>query len=129
MKIKQSSRSRLLSINWFSDIGNSLSDSGYSLANSLIEAETYIGGPEWENVTLEESNKISGYLSVKHTVKFQDWNKLIKESKDFFEKELLAIIPPLCGLDNTLLHQCLEWDIIHYLVEDAYKENLKEPFF
>jgi len=129
IKIQQSSISRLLSLNWFSDIGNSLSESGYSLANSLMEAETYLGGPEWENVTLEESNKISAYLSVNHTVIFQDWNKLIKESKDFFEKELLAIIPHLNGFDNTLLRQCLEWDIIHYLVEDAYKENLKEPFF
>lgn len=43
-----------------------------------MEAETYLGGPEWENVTLEDSNKISGYLSVKYTVIFQDWNKLIK---------------------------------------------------
>jgi hypothetical protein len=94
-----------------------------------MEAETFLGGPEWENVTLEGANKILSYLSVKHTVIFQDWNKLIKESKDFFEKELLAIIPHLNGFDNTLLHQCLEWDIIHYLVEDSYKENLKEPFF
>lgn len=129
MKIQQSSKSRILSINWFSNIGNSISGSGYSLANSLMEAETYLASPEWENVTLEESNKISGYLSVKHTVIFQDWNKLIKESKAFFEKELLTIIPHVSGFDNTLLHQCLEWDIIHYLVEDAYKNNLKGPFF
>ena len=129
MKIQQSSKNRLLNINWFSEIGKPFSDTGYSLANSLMEAEIYLASAEWENVTLEESNKISSYLSVKHTIIFQDWNNLIKESKAFFEKELLTIIPHLSSFDNTLLYQCLEWDIIHYLVEDAYEKNLKEPFF
>ena len=129
MKIQQSSKNRLLNINWFSNIGNRFSDTGYSLANSLRQAETYLASPEWENVTLEESNKISGYLSVDHTVIFQDWNMLIKESKTFFENELLATIPHLSSFDNTLLYQCLEWDIIHYLVEDVYKKYLRGPFF
>lgn len=35
----------------------------------------------------------------------------------------------LSGFDNMLLHQCIEWDVIHYLIEGFYSEKLKVPLF
>lgn len=120
---------RVLNINWFSEIGKQWITSENINANSLIDAEAYLASPEWESVTLEESNKISGYLSIKDSIIFQEWNGLIKEAKLFFQKDVLRGVPHINNFDNRLLHQCMEWDVVHYLVEEAYKEKLKRPFF
>ncbi|MFG1175847.1 hypothetical protein AAFN90_20105 [Erwiniaceae bacterium CAU 1747] len=129
MKISKLATERLLNINWLSDIGNKISVSDVILAMSLNEAENYFSDPEWESVTLEESNEISGYLATKYTTIFQDWNDVAKEAKLFFTNDIKPKIPHLNDFDNTLLHQCIEWDVIHYLIEDFYSEKLKAPLF
>ncbi|WP_261643484.1 hypothetical protein [Erwinia mallotivora] len=50
---------------------------------------------------------------------------MIKTAKVFFKNNILKLIPDLDGFDNILMKQCIEWDIVHYLVEDAYKDKLK----
>ncbi|CNK32776.1 Uncharacterised protein [Yersinia aldovae] len=129
MKISKLATERLLNINWLSDLGNKISVSDVILAMSLNEAENYLSDPEWENVTLEKSNEISGYLATKHTAIFQDWNDVAKEAKLFFTNDIKPKIPHLNDFDNTLLHQCIEWDVIHYLIEYFYSEKLKAPLF
>ncbi|CNF23360.1 Uncharacterised protein [Yersinia nurmii] len=129
MKISKLATERLLNINWLSDVGNKISVSDVILAMSLNEAGNYLSDPEWENVTLEESNEISGYLATKYTAIFQDWNEVAKEAKLFFTNDIKPKIPNLNDFDNTLLHQCIEWDIIQYLIEDFYSEKLKTPLF
>ncbi|CAM3682334.1 MULTISPECIES: hypothetical protein [Yersinia] len=129
MKISKLATERLLNINWLSDIGNKISVSDVILAMSLNEAGNYLSDPEWENVTLEESNEISGYLATKYTAIFQDWNDVAKEAKLFFTNDIKPKIPNLNDFDNTLLHQYIEWDVIHYLIEDFYSEKLKTPLF
>lgn len=129
MKISKLATERLLNINWLSGVGNKISVSDVILAMSLNEAENYLSDPEWENVTLEESNEISGYLATKHTTIFQGWNDVAKEAKLFFTNDIKPKIPHLNSFDNTLLHQCIEWDVIHYLIEDFYSEKLKAPLF
>lgn len=129
MNINRNVCDRLNNINWFSRLGERYSVPNVKLAVSLDEANDCLSSPEWENVTLEESNNISGYLSAKHQIIFQEWNELAKEAKDFLRNELVRKIPHLDGFDNKLLLQCLEWDVVHYLIEDAYKDNLKKPLF
>ncbi|CAK7067815.1 MAG: hypothetical protein MESAZ_01976 [Saezia sanguinis] len=129
MKISQLAVDRLLKINWLSEIGKEFTVSNMVLAKSLNETEHYLATSEWENVTLEESNKISGYLAVRHTVIFQEWNELAKKAKSFFINDIIFRIPHLSGFNNTLLHQCLEWNIVHYLIEDTYRGKLTKPLF
>ncbi|KHT10605.1 hypothetical protein [Pectobacterium carotovorum] len=129
MNLDNHALNKLLGIKWFSRVGEPLLISNITVANSLNEAGVYLSSPDWENVTLEESNEISGYLAVKHTTIFQEWNQLAKDAKVFGKDELLKKIPHLDGFDNVLLLQCIEWDVIHYLIEDAYKDKIKKPLF
>lgn len=129
MNLDNHALNKLLGIKWFSSIGEPPLISNITVANSLGEASVYLSSPDWENVTLEESNEISGYLAVKHTTIFQEWNKLAKDAKVFWKDELLKKIPHLDGFDNVLLLQCIEWDVIHYLIENIYKDKIKKPLF
>lgn len=129
MKISNDAVDRLLKIDWFANVGNQCFIPNVKVAASLNDANFSLSSPDWENVTLEESNEISGYLAVKHTVIFQEWNQLAKDAKVFWKDELLKKIPHLDGFDNVLFLQCIEWDVIHYLIEDAYKDKIKKPLF
>lgn len=129
MNISHHACNRLRNIDWFSSVGEQCVMPNVKLAGTLREANEYLNSPEWESVTLEESNNISGYLAVKHTIIFQEWNKLVKEAKAFLKNELMKHSFDLSGFDNKLLLQCIEWDVVHYLVEDAYKEKLKNSLF
>ncbi|UVO07424.1 hypothetical protein LW347_16280 [Pectobacterium polonicum] len=129
MKISNDAVDRLLKVDWFANVGNQCSIPNIKVAVSLNEANLSLSSLDWENVTLEESNKISGYLAVKHTVIFQEWNNLAKEAKCFLKDKLLKIIPQLNDFDNILLLQCIEWDVVSYLIEDAYKDKIKKPLF
>ncbi|MCL6366102.1 hypothetical protein [Pectobacterium versatile] len=129
MKISNDAVDRLLKIDWFANVGNQCFIPNVKVAASLNDANFSLSSPDWENVTLEESNEISGYLAVKHTVIFQDWNDLAQEAKSFLKDKLLKQIPHLNGFDNVLLLQCIEWDVVSYLIEDAYKDKIKKPLF
>ncbi|KHT27163.1 hypothetical protein [Pectobacterium carotovorum] len=129
MKISNDAVDRLLKIDWFANVGNQCFIPNVKVVASLNDANFSLSSPDWENVTLEESNEISGYLAVKHTVIFQDWNDLAQEAKSFLKDKLLKQIPHLNGFDNVLLLQCIEWDVVSYLIEDAYKDKIKKPLF
>ncbi|MDV7003174.1 hypothetical protein [Dickeya solani] len=129
MKISNDAVDRLLKIDWFANVGNQCLIPNVKAAASLNDAGFSLSSPDWENVTLEESNEISGYLAVKHTVIFQEWNDLAQEAKSFLKDKLLKQIPHLNGFDNVLLLQCIEWDVVSYLIEDAYKDKIKKPLF
>ncbi|MCG8710950.1 hypothetical protein JHU04_004269, partial [Brenneria sp. 4F2] len=91
MKISNDAIDRLLKIDWFSNVGNQCFILNVKVAVSVNEANLSLSSPDWENVTLEESNEISGYLAVKHTVIYQEWNDLAKEAKSFLKGELLDL--------------------------------------
>jgi len=129
MKISKIATDRLLKVNWFANLGKEINMPDVTLALSLKEAENYLSAPEWEDLTLDRSNEISGYLATKHITLFQDWNDIAKESKLFFNNNIKPVIPHLDGFDNTLLHQCIEWDVIHFLIEDFYSGKLNNSFF
>lgn len=129
MKISNLATERLLKIKWLSMAGNHISMPDVTFAKSLNEAENYLSASEWENATLEEANEISAFLAKRHPALFQEWNDVAKDAKLFFLNEIKSKIIHLNGFDNVLLLQCIEWDVIHYLIEDFYSEKLKSPLF
>lgn len=129
MKISNLATGRLLKIKWLSAVGNHISMLNVMFAKSLNEAENYLSASEWENATLEGANEISAFLANKHPTSFQEWNEVAKEAKLFFLNEIKPKVIHLNGFNNTLLLQCFEWDVIHYLIEDFYSEKLKSPLF
>lgn len=120
---------RVLKIKWFSTVGKPIQDNSLCFEPSIEKVSDLLASPEWENVTLEESNKISGYLAIKHSVIFQNWNNLAKESKVFFDKEIKKSIPTINGINTDLLLQCIQWDVTHYLIESYYCHVLATPLF
>ncbi|MBS9429828.1 hypothetical protein CE143_15995 [Photorhabdus luminescens] len=129
MKISSHSMNRLLSIDWFSNVGNQLKIPSIKIVKSSSDANQYISAPEWEDVTLEAANDISGFLAINHSIVFQNWNNIAKDAKIFLEKEVIEKIPDIDGFDTLILSQCVSWDIVHYLIEDTYKDKLKKPLF
>ncbi|WP_054179701.1 hypothetical protein [Trabulsiella odontotermitis] len=129
MRLSQSVIERLLKIKWFSAVGKETSMPNVMLAMSLDEAQDFLADPQWENVTLEEANAISGYLATKHVTILQEWNDVAKEAKVYFDNDISPKIPQLNDFDNLLLRQCVEWDVMHYLIEDFYSKKLTSPLF
>ncbi|MGG4610742.1 hypothetical protein [Providencia sp. Me31A] len=129
MSILSEKKNRLLNIKWFANIGQPLKEDNVISELSLDKANILLASPEWESVTLEESNKISSYLTIKHNSIFQEWNIVAKEAKKFFDENLKGRIPAIRGFDNILLIQCLQWDLAHYLIESYYSSVLKKSLF
>jgi hypothetical protein len=128
MNISDSARNRIDAINWFSNIGGEYHSAETRLV-ARAEALQLIGEAKWENVTLAAANEISGFLARKYANEFQWWNNLAQQAKSFFHDHLIHKIPAPEGVDKELLMRCIEWDVVHFLIEDAYKENLPHPLF
>jgi hypothetical protein len=88
--------------------------------------------PNWEDITLEASNELTSYLHEKYMNQYTYWNQLIKEAKNFFEREIepqLSLFIEKKNLDQSFV-KCVEWDIINSIMEATYsKFNFKNNFF
>ncbi|WP_426576192.1 hypothetical protein ACP179_16895 [Xenorhabdus stockiae] len=129
MKISNQAMNRLLSINWFYNVGKEINVPNSTLVENYADVNEYISSPEWEYVTLEESNEISGFLAQKYSDIYQYWNDLAIDAKSFINNEVIKNLPEIDGVDPVLLSQCVRWDLMHYLIEDTYKKKLIKPLF
>jgi len=129
IKLSQAAKDRVLAINWLSRVGNLYCDQKINFVQSAKVASKYLSGLEWENTTLKASNAITSFLNKKYIDLYQMWNSLAKEAKIFIDKEVIIKINSQEGLDHTLVVQCIGWDTMHYLIEDAYKSELRELLF
>ncbi|MCG3461560.1 hypothetical protein L7G72_06770 [Xenorhabdus bovienii] len=129
MKISSQAMNRLLSINWFYSVGKEVNVPNSILVKNSADANECISSPEWEDVTLQESNKISGFLAQKYSDIYQYWNVIAIDAKSFINNEIIKNFSDIDGVDPILLSQCVRWDLMHYLIEDTYKEKLTRPLF
>ncbi|MDG0803648.1 hypothetical protein [Pectobacterium polaris] len=128
MNISDFAKKRLEGINWFCCVSQEYSDSFYRVVN-LDDFIISIQSDEWENATLEASNEITGFLAKRHSVIYQEWNKLVKEAKFFVENTVIPSVPNVDRVDMKLIFINIKWDLVHYLLEDAYKDKLKQSLF
>ena len=128
MKISPLAIERLSKINWFVNIGVAVTLPGVIQAQSLSLFIKGLNSDEWESATLEAGNEITGHLAKKHTIKYQYWNSLVKDAKKVVENDIIPkIIFPEC--EKGPMTEKLKWDLVNYLLEDAYSSLLQEPFF
>lgn len=101
---------------------------GIIQAQSLSLFIKELNSDEWECITLAVGNKITDYLAKKHTNKYQYWNSLVKEAKNVVEN---GIIPKITFPESEKgsMTENLKWDLVNYLLEDAYSTFLQELFF
>ncbi|WP_353613691.1 hypothetical protein [Mangrovibacter phragmitis] len=129
MKISQQALDRISNIDWFVNIGKVHNISDVLTEIDAHEAALKLSDPEWEDTTLEASNSISAFLSLKYPKLFEDWNEVAQEAKVFFDVKIAKSISGIPGFDDELLIQCVSWDVIHYLIEDYYKDSLRGELF
>ncbi|WP_017348345.1 hypothetical protein [Pantoea sp. A4] len=129
MNIEKKSLDRIRNINWFSSVGEPVHILDGLLISDPIMAAHELSQPSWEDTTLEASNSISSYISMKYPSIFQGWNNVAKEAKHFFDSEVSLNIPKLDGFDGELVIQCIGWDVVHYFIEDFYKDKISGGLF
>ncbi|WP_145522062.1 hypothetical protein [Yersinia aldovae] len=128
MNISNEAKERLKTISWFSQVGNSLSNTDVILLNSKGFLQS-IESIEWENTTLEARNEITGFLAKKYSVIYQEWNSLADDARNFVENIIIPSVPQINSIDMDLLFTNMKWELVNYLMEDAYKNKLRMPLF
>lgn len=128
MKISQLAIDRLNKINWFVNLGMATTLPGVIQAHSLSLFIKGLKSDEWESATLEAGNEITGFLARKHTNKYQCWNSLVKDAKKVVENDIIPKIT-LPESEKGTMTENLKWDLMNFLLEDAYSSLLQEPFF
>ncbi|AFI89110.1 hypothetical protein EXT68_19640 [Pectobacterium parmentieri] len=128
MKISDCAKKRLKDIDWFANVSAAYDSAFYRVVN-VNDFISSITSNEWENTTLEARNEITGFLARKHTVIYQEWNKLTREASGFVDESIIPLIPKINGVDMDVIFVNLKWDLVGYLVEDAYKDKLRSALF
>ncbi|WP_236330769.1 hypothetical protein [Enterobacter quasihormaechei] len=97
-------------------------------AQSLSLFIKSLNSDEWESATLEAVNEITGYLAIKHTKNINTGTLWSKRPKKVVENDIIPkIIFP--ESEEISMIENLKWDLVNYLLEDAYSSLLREPFF
>ena len=126
MKISQLAIDRLSKIKWLENVGKKPTNLDVITVTWEVFLEK-LSGPEWESLTLDASNEITGLLASKFSTEYQHWNFLVRDAKKILEREIIPAIShhklPTIVIDN------IRWDLINYLMEDTYKDKLKGTLF
>ena len=128
MNISETAKERLAKISWLSQLGKSVDDGFYRVDDIGVFSKS-LESDEWENVTLEARNEITGFLASKHSIVYQKWNLLAGEARDYVEGVILPLVPEVDGVSVNVLHANIKWDLVSYLMEDAYKDKLRFKLF
>lgn len=126
---------RIRNINWFENCGVESSiviNTPKIHVESWIDAKEVYQHPDWEDVTLETSNKLTQFLHDNARSQFREWNNLVNASKVFMDNEVTPKIKEFeqeLGLGQVFI-DCVQWDILHAIMEDAYMScNHNQTFF
>ena len=103
MNINQASIEKLLRINWLSNAGKDSSIPDTIRVKNINAFQINLESEEWENVTLEARNNITGWLAKKHVNAFLEWNKLADAAAIIIESKIVPQIPPIGGICGTIL--------------------------
>ncbi|WP_159990764.1 hypothetical protein [Pelistega ratti] len=130
--ISENIEREILSINWFSQLGKPINKDNISIETNLNKVNEKINSPEWENITLEESNNINSYFLQKNLFSKQDeWDLIAEEGRDFIKNKVIPTIPEINGLTREIIINDISWNLIHFIIEDYYKRKkiIRTSFF
>ncbi len=108
----------LLSVEWFASVRDP------STASAALS-------PEWEDLTLERRNELSGLVAVKLQHRGSEWNKCARAFRLFFDENLAPIVSErlvAARLSPDLL-KCVAWDIVSYMQELNYSDIRRLGFY
>ena len=129
MQLDQTLINRILNIDFLSNVGEKYKD--YIVEANVKNVDKHISTLKWENICLDESGDVSGFLAKNHSDKFQIWNDLVKEAKKLLlpglEEKLNFLIDK--NMLTVKIKQDILFNIIGIVVIGAYKEYVKSPFY
>ena len=136
MEINKEVVDRIKKIKWFKNCGKKLEiplvyDVSYAKdINSVIK---HISSPRWENIGLEEENKLTSYLFKNHPDKYhQVWNCIIKDIKGTILtdiKDNVISIANEFNLDEEAIITQIEWDILGIIMAYTYCDYMEPTFY
>lgn len=135
MKLSTQLLNDISNIQWLANCGNMFTNDNVDMPiqyiNSWENAKKSYQLQKWEDTTLEARNHLTSFLHDKYRTEYTSWNLLVKEAKKFIENELvpqLNLVKEENNLDNLFL-DCVKWDILNAIVEDAYQNCKNRPTF
>ena len=126
----------LMNINWFENCTQNAVLNiryGYEFV-SIKKLEQSLLGVKWQNIELEEVNKLTEYLFHNYSDLYQNkWNTLVVEFKDKhlknFDRLLLAKINEVFGNLSTLVINYVHWDILEIVMASTFEDCLEPTFY
>lgn len=128
MKISRLAVDRLMKIKWLNSVGKPTLLSSVRQVKNDNDFIVHINSMQWENTTLEAGNKISGFLARSYFNLYHNWNPLVREAKNILGNEIIPITSSVL-ISNEMVINNIKWDLVNYLLEDAYKDKLRFKLF
>ena len=135
MEINKDVVDRIKRIKWFKNCGNKseialIYDKSY--AKDVKSAIKHISSTRWENVGIEEKNRLTSYLFKNYPDKYhQVWNNLVKDIKKNILPEIKENIINNANefkLNESEIITQMEWDMLMIIMAYTYC-NYMEPTF
>ena len=115
---------------WFAAVGAPASGP-VIVVTSWEEAIRYCGSTEWENLTLEASNRNAVSIAKRSRERFNNWNTVVGELKistiPLVKRKTEKIIQAF-NLPNVFLNT-VDWDILGVCLEAEYADIFPPGFF
>lgn len=104
----------------------------YSNFKNIKQVEKSINSIKWENICLEERNKVTGFLAVNFPDKYNKyWNVLVEEIKQniipTIEKRLDGLIEE--NKITVLIKQSILFDIVNIIMVRSYEKYIWSDFY
>ena len=130
--IPENIEKEILSINWFSQLGEPVNQDNVVLEKNLSKINESINSVEWENINLEESNNMNAYFYKKNLFSEQEeWDFIAEEGRGFINNNVIPMIPEIDGINRDALINDISWNLLHFIIENHYKRKriIRTSFF
>jgi len=117
----------------FSHVGQPISEGGDEIirVTSSEVAMDMCESIEWENFTLEESNRLSSFLHDKDRVRYNRWSEILADIKEDFELWLSDRLTPITKANHLSKRfaDSVRWDFLGACMESEYADLDCPAFF
>lgn len=121
----------LSQIQWFSRVG-CLETEQVVTVSGWKEAIRYCSQRKWEKIQLEAANLIRDNIIRNGSLqRYGLWNEVVNETKPLLMDILDQNLSPLIEKERLppVIRQCVQWDMIHFLVECEFQDVYPHGFF
>lgn len=100
--------------------------------NRLKQISKSIAGLKWENICLEEVNKVTGWLAVNHSNDYDlYWNSMVKEINERVIPDIIIQLDDMLLADRITesIKTAAIFDVINIIMVNSYSELIHSTFY